>query len=66
MGAHLDVAAEETSFSKHDGLDANSLTINGTVHSSLISRCEGKALYLVSLVPRRFGLEVWRVPKERV
>ena len=66
MGAHLDVAAEQTSFIKHDGLDANSLTMNRTVHSSLISRCEGKALSLVSLVLRRFRLEVWRVPKERV
>ena len=64
MGAHLGVAAEQTSFITHDGLDANSATISKTVHALLITKCEGKTLSLVSLVPRRFGLEAWRVLKE--
>ena len=64
MGSHLDVAAEQTSFITHDCLDANSVTITKTVHAKLIRKCEGKALSLVSLVPRRFGLEAWRVLKE--
>ena len=64
MGAHLDVAAEQTSFITNDGLDANSVTISKTVHTLLITRCEGKALSLVTLGPRRFGLEAWRVLKE--
>ena len=65
MGAHLDVAAGQTSFIKHDGPDANSVTPCRTVHALLITKCEGKALSLVSLVPRRFGLEAWRVLKEK-
>ena len=64
MGAHLDVAAEQTSCITHDGLDANSVTISKTVHASLFTKCEGTALSLDSLVPRRFGLEAWRVLKE--
>ena len=52
MRARLDVAAEQTSFITHDGLDTNSVTISKTVH------------VLVSLVPRRFGLAAWRVFKE--
>ena len=64
MGAHLDVAAEQTSFITHDGLDSNSVTMSKTVHALLIRKCEGKALSLVSFVPRRFGLEAWRVLKE--
>ena len=35
-----------------------------TVHALLITKCEGKALSLVSLFFRRFGLEAWRVLKE--
>ena len=58
------VAAEKTSIITHDGLDENSITISTTVHALLITKCEGKALSLVSLVPRRFGLEAWRVLKE--
>ena len=64
MGAHLDVAAEQTFFITHDGLDANSVTISKTVHVLFITKCEGKALSLVSLVLRCFGLEGWRVLKE--
>ena len=63
MGAHLDVAAEQLSFITHDGLDTNSVTISKTVHTLLITKCQGKALSLVSLVPRRFGLEARRVLK---
>ena len=59
MGAHLDVAAEQTSFITHDGLDAKSVTISKTVHV-LLTNCEGEAPSLVSVVPRRFGLEAWR------
>ena len=65
MGAHLDVAAEQTSFIKHGGLEANGVTICSTVHALLITKCEGKALSQVSLVPRRFGLEAWRTLKEK-
>ena len=64
MGAHLDVAAEQTSFITHDGQDANSVARSKTVHALIITKCEGNALSLVSLVPRRSGLEAWRVLKE--
>ena len=64
LEVHPDVAAEQTSFITHDALDANSVTMSKTVHALLITKCEGKALSLVSLVPRRFGLEAWRVVKE--
>ena len=40
MGAHLDVAAEQTSFITHVGLDANSVTISRTVHA-LLTTIEG-------------------------
>ena len=61
MGAILDVAGEQTSSIKHDSLDDSK-----TVHALLFTKCEGKALSLVSLVPRRHGLEAWRVPKEEL
>ena len=64
MGTHLDVAAEQSSFIRHDGLDDNSLLISKTVSALLITKCEGKALSLVSLVSRRHGFEAWRVLKE--
>ena len=60
MVTHLDVAAEQSSFVRHDGLDDNSLLISNTVHALLITKCEGKALSLISLVPRRHGFEAWR------
>ena len=64
MGTHLDVAAEQSSFIRHDGLDDNSRLTSKTVHALLITKCEGKALSLVSLAPRRHGFEAWRVLKE--
>ena len=66
MGSHLDVAAEQTSFITHDGLDANSVTISKKVHALLITKCDGKALSLVSLVHRSVGFDAWRVPKEEL
>ena len=54
MGAQLDAAAEPPAFIKHKSLDANSLLASRTVHALLITKCESKALSLVSLVPRRF------------
>ena len=56
MGAHLDAAAEQTSFIRHDGLDANSVAISSTVCALLVTKCEGKALSLVSLSPRHFWI----------
>ena len=38
--AHLDVAAEQTAFIKHEGPDANSLLVSRTVHALLIKRCD--------------------------
>ena len=64
MGTHLDVAAEQWSFFTHDGLDDNSLSKSRTVDAVLVTKCDGKALSMVSLVPRRHGLEAWRVLKE--
>ena len=40
------------------------MTIRRTVHALLSTKCEGKALSLVSLVHRCFGFEAWRVLKE--
>ena len=64
MVTHLDVAAEQSSFIRHDGLDYNSLSRSKTVSALLITKCEGKALSLVSLAPRRHGFDAWRVLKE--
>ena len=64
MGTHLDVAPEQSSFIRHDGLDDNSRLTSKTVCALLITKCEGKALSLVSLAPRRHGFEAWRVFKE--
>ena len=58
MGTHLDVTAEQSSFISHD------LLICKTVHALLITKCEGNALSLVSVVLRRHGLEAWRVLKQ--
>ena len=64
MGTHLDVAAEQSSFIRHDGLDDKSLLISKTFHALLITKCEGKALSLISLVPRRCGFEAWHSSKK--
>ena len=40
------------------------MTTSTTVHALLVTKFEGKALSLVSLVPRRHGIEAWRVLKE--
>ena len=66
-GTHLNAAAEQSLFIRHDGLDDNSLLISKTVHALLITKCRCKALSLVSLAPRRHGfegIEAWRVLKE--
>ena len=49
----LDVAAAHTSSTTHDGLDGSSQSAKAKLYLSL-----------VSLVPRRLGLEAWRVLKE--
>ena len=64
MGAHLDIAAEQSSFITNADLDALAVLASRKAHAWLITRCEGKALSLVSLVPRRQGLEAWRVLKD--
>ena len=64
MVTQLDVAAEQSSLIRHDGLDDNSLLISKTVRALHITKCEGKALSLVSLDPRRQGFEALRVFKE--
>ena len=56
-GTHLNAAAEQSSFIRHDDLDDNSLLISQTVRALLITKCEGKALSLVSLAPQRHGFE---------
>ena len=61
MGAHLDVAAEQAATTKNEGLDAGAVLVSGAVHVLLITKCEGEALSLVSLVSRRHGLEASRV-----
>ena len=55
MGSHLDVQNKDPSGREqcHD-----------KQNSSDLAHHEGKALSLVSLVTRRFGLEAWRVLKE--
>ena len=63
IGAHLDAAEEQTVFITNEGLDANAVLVSRTVHALLITCCEGEALFLVSLLPRRHGLEAWRVLK---
>ena len=64
MGAHLDVAAEQTAFIKQKGLDAISLLVSRTFHAWPITKCGGTAVSPVFLVPRRFGLVEWRVLKD--
>ena len=44
------VAAEQSSFIRHDGVDDYSLLISKRVRALLIPRSEGKTLSLVSLV----------------
>ena len=43
VGAHLDIAVEQTALIKHAGLDRNNLLVSGTVHALLITRSDGKA-----------------------
>ena len=58
----MDVPAEQWSYLTHDGLDDNSLSKSRTVNAVL--NCDGKDLSRVSLVPRRHGLEEWRVQEK--
>ena len=45
MGAHLDVASEQTPLITHDGrLHTNSFTVSKIVHVLIITTCEGEAL----------------------
>ena len=53
----MDVAAEQTSFIRHEGLDANSLATCRTFRTLLVTNCEDKALSLVSLVPCALDLK---------
>ena len=53
VGSNLDVASAQTSIITHDGLDVNSVAMSKAVHALLIMKCKGRALSLVSLVPRR-------------
>ena len=62
MRTHLDVAAEQWSYITHDDLDDNSLSKSRTVNAVL--NCDGKDLSTVSPVPRRHGLEEWRVQEK--
>ena len=65
MGAHLDVAADQTSFIKYDSLDAKQFDNSEEQFAPYSSRSAKTKLYLwFSLVPRRFGLEVWRALTE--
>ena len=69
LGKHWATSGRRCRSNKHPsygGLDANSVRISKTVHALVNTKCEGKALSLVSLVPRRFGLEAWRVLKEGI
>ena len=44
MGAHLDVAAEQTPLITHDGRPhTNSFTVSKNVHVLIITTCEGEA-----------------------
>ena len=47
MGAHLDLAAEQTAFIMNEGLEAPSMLVSRTVYAQLITKSEGKALCLV-------------------
>ena len=55
MGAHLHVAAEQTAFIEHEGLDANRLLVSGKDRALFSTSCEGKAFFLW-LVLRLWGL----------
>ena len=63
-GALLDIAAEQTVFIVNQCLDAAAILVSRSAHAFLAcssQNCEGKALSVVSPVPRRHGLEAWRV-----
>ena len=64
MGEFMDAAEQEAGM-----IDNATLKVVGAVDCSkalyalLIAKCEGKALGVITLVPRRHGLEAWRLLK---
>ena len=67
VGAFLDVAAEQTAFIMKQGLDAAVVLVSKSAHAFLLcssQNCKGKALSVVSPIPRIHGLEAWRVFKD--
>ena len=64
LGEHMEIAEKQTQFLNNDTMVERALQVSKTVYALLITKTEGKALSLVSLVPRRHGLEAWRLLKE--
>ena len=66
MVTHLDAAAEQSSFIRHDGVDDNSLLVSK--NASCLAHHEVRRQSSVSgmLVPLRHGLVTWRVLQGRV
>ena len=65
MVTHLDVAAEQSFFVRHDGLYDNSLLISNTVHALLITKCEGKSRWLLNVRALKHGVPQTRVRGQR-
>ena len=63
VGNYLEAAEAETDFISNGRMTEEPLAASTTLYALLVTKTDGKALSLVTLVPRRHGLEAWRVLK---
>ena len=63
VGNYLEAAEAETDFISNGRMTEDPLAASTTLYALLVTKTDGKALSLVTLVPRRHGLEAWRVLK---
>lgn len=64
MGDALEGAESCTTTIVNDQLGAEALQASRTIYALLISHTQGRALGIVTLCPRRHGLEAWRRLKQ--
>ncbi len=60
VGEIMEVAESQSSAIEHDGISEAVLAVSRALNVLLVTKCEGKALSIVSLAPKRHGLECWR------
>ena len=64
LGPGMETAAENDGHIDLDTLNAEALVQSRNLYALLIGKCDGRALSIISLVPRKNGYEAWRMLKK--